>query len=346
MVDSVGPRAHYGQNGAPHVLVIDDIAEDLGFLRDLLGNAGYRVTCAGSMHQARQALLTGDFALVLTDLYLGEEGLGYEVAETARALRKSVPVVLLTAHASFGNAQEAIRTQVSAIVTKPVDAIGLLTTVRRTIQEHEIRRRNKKLEEQNRVLAQVLPRAIEVKDPMTRGHADRVVRYAETLARRCGVGDEDRESLRLAALLHDVGKIGIPDEVLRKEGPLTADERAVIQEHPRMGFEILTGLEENEDVRLWVYQHHERWDGRGYPCGLRGEEVELPGRILILAEVYDALAEARSYKPAWEMSRIVELFRNEAGRHFDPELARMVAAGLESRQQAFFCDEGEQGRLF
>jgi putative two-component system response regulator len=327
---------------APRVLVIDDQADDLGFVRDILQSAGYEVTCVNEMALARQTLLHGTFSLVVTDLYLGEEGLGYEVALTARAMRPAVPVLLLTAHPSFDNAREALRSQVFAILTKPIDAQGLLANCRRAITETEIRRRNEKLEAQNRVLAQVLPRAIEVKDPTTRGHSDRVVHYADTLARKCGVGEEEREDLRMAALLHDVGKIGIPLEILGKEGPLTASEREVVQRHPAMGFEILEALEDSERVRLWVFQHHERFDGRGYPNGLRGEEVALPGRILILAEVFDALAEARSYKPAWEIERIIGFFRQEAGRHFDPDLAHMVADGLTAEHRRFFASSKDQ----
>jgi len=183
----------------------------------------------------------------------------------------------------------------------------------------------------------VLPRTIEMKDPTTSGHAARVVGYTDSLAARCGVSDEDRVSLRLAALLHDIGKIGIPDHILTKPGPLTKEETDVVRLHPAMGYEVLAPLQDHDNVRTWVYQHHERWDGQGYPRGLHGEEVALPGRILVLAEVYDALAEQRSYKPAWPVPKIVALFRDQAGKHFDPQLAGMVADGLEKMGSRFFA---------
>jgi putative nucleotidyltransferase with HDIG domain len=178
---------------------------------------------------------------------------------------------------------------------------------------------------------------IEAKDPTTSGHSERVAHYVDRLARRCGVGAEERESLRLAGLLHDVGKIGVPGAILCKEGPLAPAERELIERHPAVGYEILAGLEGCEDARLWVYQHHERWDGAGYPNRLAGEDVALPGRILILAEVYDALAEARSYKPAWPIEKIVAVFRAEAGKHFDPDLSHLVADGLEAEGRRFFA---------
>jgi putative two-component system response regulator len=253
-------------------------------------------------------------------------------------------VILLTGRPTFDGAAEALKSRVSEIVVKPVDPLALVSVCRRTIQEHALARRNEELEVQNRTLAAVLPRAIEVKDPTTSGHAERVVHYVDSLAQRCKVSTEDRAALRLAALLHDVGKIGIPDRILTKPGPLTPDEREVIQRHPALGYEILAPLRDHDQVRQWVYQHHERWDGKGYPEGLQGDEVELPGRILVLAEVFDALAERRSYKGAWDLPRIVGMFREQAGRQFDPDLSHMVADGLERMGRRFFASA--PGMLF
>ena len=326
------------------VLLVDDEPEILQSVAKILGEAGYDVTCLPTVDEARRCMEQETFNLVLSDLYLDENPLGYEIAATARACKPAVPVILLTGRPSFGGAQEALRSQVCEIVVKPIDGAALVQTCRRTIREAESERRQRHLEGQNKVLASVLPRAIEAKDPTTSGHAERVVLYTDTLAQRCGVSDEDRGLLRLASLLHDVGKIGIPEEILTKAGPLTAEERKIIETHPEHGRQILAPLEDSEEIRTWVYQHHERWDGRGYPDGLRRDEVSLPGRILVLAEVYDALAEARSYKPAWTDDQIVALFRKEAGTHFDPDLAHLVADGIESQGKRFF--QAQPGHLF
>jgi putative two-component system response regulator len=244
---------------------------------------------------------------------------------------------VLTGRPTFDGAKEALRNQVADIVVKPVLADQLLSTCRRVVQETELARRNQELETANRVMTSVLPRTIEMKDPTTSGHANRVVGYTDALARRLKVNAEDRASLRLAALLHDIGKIGVPDHILQKPGELTLDEREVVKRHPAMGYEVLSELPEHDNVRTWVYQHHERWDGGGYPNGLQGEDVALPGRILVLAEVYDALAEERSYKKAWPTAKIVDLFRAQAGRQFDPDLAHLVADGLERQGARFFA---------
>ncbi len=322
---------------ARRVLIVDDDRQTLATLQAVLEGAGFEVVCRNDLASAGQAFETHRFDLVLTDLYLGEHDLGYDVAEQARKQRPEVPVVLLTGRPSFGSACEALGRCIRDIIVKPVDPEILLAACRRTIEAVDVERRARLLEAQNRILALVAPRMIEAKDPTTSGHAERVYGYVARLAERCGVDGDDLESLRIAALLHDVGKIGVPREILCKEGPLTADERTIIQRHPGLGYEMLAGLDGCEDARLWVYQHHERWDGRGYPNQLPGDEVALPGRMLVLAEVYDALAEARSYKPAWPVPKIIAFFREEAGRHFDPDLAHMVADGLERHGKAYFA---------
>ena len=318
------------------VLVVDDEPDVLMGLANTLTHQNFTVTCVGSLAQGIATLQEHTFDLVLTDLYLGETDLGSQIAEAAQSIRPAPPVIVLTGKPTFDGAQTALRSHVADMVVKPVDPQQLISTCQRVMQEAELERRNRELESVNRVLTSVLPRTIEIKDPTTSGHAARVVEYTDTLAERCGVSDEDRASLRLASLLHDVGKIGIPDHILQKPGPLTPDEREVINRHPQMGYEVLEGLTEHENVRNWVYQHHERWDGKGYPNKLAGEEVALPGRILVLAEVYDALAEVRSYKPAWPIPKICALFRAEAGKQFDPDLAHLVADGLEQRGSSFF----------
>jgi putative two-component system response regulator len=319
------------------VLIVDDEPEVLRALAKTMSRDGFEVSCAESLEQGVATLHASEFDLVLTDLYLGPNDLGSKIAESAQSLRPAPPVIVLTGKPSFDGAQAAMRHHVADMVVKPVDPHNLLATCRRVLQEAELERRNRELESVNEVLASVIPRTIEIKDPTTSGHAARVVGYTDHLAQRCGVSEEDRASLRLASLLHDVGKIGIPDNILQKPGALTVDEREVINRHPQMGYEVLRDLNMNENIRLWVYQHHERWDGKGYPNRLAGEDVALPGRILMLAEVYDALAEARSYKPAWPTQKIVDLFRAEAGRQFDPELANLVADGLEKKGGSFFA---------
>jgi putative two-component system response regulator len=301
-------------------------------------------TCRNSAEGALSALQETTFDLVITDIFLGRNGLGTEVAKAADAKDPPVPVILLTGKPSMDSAVAGLRSGAFDYITKPVSERTLLAVAKRAVDDARLRRQNKYLREVNKVLTEILPNAIEAKDPTTRGHSDRVVDYAVRMGDLCRISEEDTRELRMAALLHDIGKIGIPEAILTKEGPLTKEERKKIQEHPEIGYKILAPMDCNRRARDWVYQHHERWDGRGYPCQLRGEEVALPGRILIVAEVYDALATARSYKEAWPIARIAEFLQLEAGHHFDPEIAHLLADGLRRIGRSFL--EPGSGSLF
>ena len=226
---------------AQRVLIVDDEPDVLNALGDTMAHAGFEVHCVSSVRYAVAAMREHAFDLVLTDLYLGETELGSQVAHAAQEVRPSPPVIVLTGRPTFDGAQAALRSHVADMVVKPVDPHLLLNTCRRVIQESELARRNRELESVNQVLTNVLPRTIEMKDPTTSGHAARVVGYTDTLAARCGVSEEDRASLRLASLLHDVGKIGIPDHILQKPGKLTQDEREVINRHPPNGLRGVEG---------------------------------------------------------------------------------------------------------
>lgn len=327
-----------------HVLIVDD-EELLGRqIAYFIKSQGWEATVAHDVETALN-ILHSDTPLdaCISDVYLDERATkagGHLVAEACRQRNPQLPCLLLTGKPSMQAVLEGLRAGASDFLTKPVDLPLLLEKLDKAIEDVQIRRRVHELEHVNLLLSQILPNTIEAKDPLTRGHSDRVVRYSVNLARRVGVPEHEIPTLRLASQLHDIGKIGIPGEILSKPGKLTREERKVIEEHPQIGWRVLEPFEGSvPKVREWVLQHHERWDGRGYPHGLRGEEVELPGRILILAEVYDALAAARSYKQPWTNTQIADFFAEEAGKHFDPELAKLVSDGVRAHGGGFFRGE-------
>lgn len=184
--------------------------------------------------------------------------------------------------------------------------------------------------------AEALAEAINSRDPYTGGHTRRVQDYALQMADALGLEDEDKESLRLAAILHDIGKIGIDDAILKKTGPLTAEEEKEIQEHPRIGSRILGYVDEMKDVVPGVLHHHEMFDGSGYPDGLAGEQIPLQARIIAIADNFDALTTDRPYRRASTTQEALTMLSREGGSHFDPEIIPIFRAlHLKSGQDKF-----------
>lgn len=180
-----------------------------------------------------------------------------------------------------------------------------------------------------------LANAVEAKDPHTQGHADRVALYCVSLAREMGWSDDVIADLRTASLLHDIGKIGIPEEILRKPGALSPEERAIMEQHPVIGDKILAPLPQLVRPRSWIFQHHERWDGKGYPRGIAGEEILPEARALIVAEVFDALVSKRSYKDAWSLEQVMTFLEENSGKHFAPDTTAAFLAILRREGEAF-----------
>jgi putative nucleotidyltransferase with HDIG domain len=176
---------------------------------------------------------------------------------------------------------------------------------------------------------QVFARVIDAKDPYTNGHSIRVAQYARELSRRMGLPEEEQERIYYIALLHDIGKIGIPDSILNKQGPLNAEERAVIQTHPAVGGQVLKNFTALPDIDDGARFHHERYDGKGYCDGLAGEDIPLVARIIGVADSYDAMSSDRCYRPALSREKIVEELTTCSGTQFDPEIVPYMLAMIE-----------------
>ncbi|MCA9424041.1 MAG: GAF domain-containing protein, partial [Candidatus Omnitrophica bacterium] len=185
-------------------------------------------------------------------------------------------------------------------------------------------------------IIRALANAVEAKDPYTRGHGDRVVKYTQSIGRCIGLDEEHLEKLKVASILHDIGKIGIRDQVLLKPGPLTDAEYSEMKLHPIIGDRILEPIRSLKDIRMWIYQHHERLDGKGYPEGIGGDDLVTPSRLLIVAEVFDALVTERAYKPAWSMEKVINFLRKNADTHFDREMSEVLIQLLQEEGESFY----------
>ena len=166
-------------------------------------------------------------------------------------------------------------------------------------------------------------KALEYRDSETEGHSRRVVKLSEEMARKMGCSEEEIQNMRRGALLHDIGKMGVPDEILHKSGPLDADELENMHQHPQFGKDILEGISFLEPAMSIVYSHHEQWDGKGYPQGLTHEEIPLLARIFAVVDTWDALQSDRPYRKSWSKEKVTEYIQKNAGAKFDPDIVKV-----------------------
>ena len=307
----------------PRLLIVDDEPTNLQVLRHIL-QAHYRLMFATDGERALSIARQHAPNLILLDVMMpGTDGYSVCTQLKADPATAAIPVIFVTA---LNDTQDETRGfEVGAVdyITKPVSA----PIVRARVRTHLSLVRLDELRETRLQIVHRLGRAAEYKDNETGMHVIRMSHYAQQLALAAGCTAVWAEDLLNAAPMHDVGKIGIPDAILRKPGPLDADEWEVMRQHPRIGAEII-GEHPSGVLRLAhsiALTHHEKWDGSGYPSGLAGEQIPLESRIVAIADVFDALTSRRPYKEAWSLQAALDHIQAQAGLHFDPQLvARFV----------------------
>ncbi len=189
----------------------------------------------------------------------------------------------------------------------------------------DLQRSNQKLAQAYDVTLEGWARALELRDQETQGHTRRVTQLTLKLAKKMGIKGEDLDHIRRGALLHDIGKMGIPDRILLKPGPLTEEEQKIMQQHPVYAYEMLKPIEKLQPALHIPYCHHERWDGSGYPRGLKGTQIPLAARIFAVVDVWDALRSERPYREAWPAKKVLKHIHDQAGKQFDPEVVKAFA---------------------
>jgi len=321
---------HLDYTGA-RVLVVDDNPLNVELVADNLEQEGYAVERAFSGEEALRKIGERPFDLVLLDVMM--PGLsGYEVCERLKRDEKThlLPVVMLTALDKREDKIRGIAAGADDFINKPFDRAELLIRVKSCIRT---KRLTDDLETAESILV-ALGNAIDAKDAYTEGHAERVAHYSVAVGRKLGLSYERLRALRLGGVLHDIGKIGIPEAILNKPGPLTAEEFDVMKKHPEIGERICGPLKSLRGMLPIIRSHHERPNGSGYPDGLSGEAIPLEARIVCLADVYDALATTRSYKRAFTRERCIEILRQDTTKGlFDPVVVEAFAAYLAEREE-------------
>jgi putative two-component system response regulator len=264
--------------------------------------------------------------LVLLDVRLpGMDGYAVCTALKHDPATWDIPVIMVTVDVRREGQLRGIEAEVDAYLQKPVDGAELEARVRVLLRA---KRRSEQLERAEDVIF-ALARAVEAKDAYTEGHLHRMAGYAVAIGERLGLSDQDLLALRYGALLHDVGKVGIDETIIRKDGPLTSDEFELMRQHPLIGARIVQPLRLAAMVGPIVRYHHECWNGGGYPDRLSGEQIPLGARIVAVADSFDAMTTQRPYNQVFSFAEAAELLRAGAGHHWDPQVVTVFLDWLE-----------------
>ncbi|UCV28547.1 response regulator [Ferribacterium limneticum] len=334
------------------ILVVDDSPENIDLLSEVLRDE-YRIRVATSGEKALKIVYSDEPPdLILLDIMM--PGLsGLEICRRLKANpdRRRIPVIFVTAMSSIEDEKRGLETGAVDYITKPISPPIVKARVRTHLAlydqsrelEHMVKQRTHELLTTRQQIIRRLGRAAEFKDNETGNHVLRMSHYARLIAEAHGLGQEASEIIFNTSPMHDIGKIGIPDSILLKPGKLDTEEWKVMYQHPIMGAEII-GKHDNElleTARIIALTHHEKWDGSGYPQGLKGEAIPLEGRIVAIADVFDALVSIRPYKAAIPLNEALQYLESQSGRHFDPSLMEAFRKALPEilRIKEIYADE-------
>ena len=316
----------------PCVLIVDDERGPRESLRMILEPA-HRVLQCSRGAEALEVLRRERVDAVTLDLHM--PGMkGQELLPTLRREFPDVEVIVITGCGSIESAAEAVRQGVCDYLQKPFDVVQVIAAVARAIARRTAKHRLASVPSEicGRTLGllELLAETIETKDPSMRGHGRRVAFYCGIVAERMGLGDRERELVRISAFLHDLGKVGVPTDLLLRPGALEPRERRIVEEHPVIGARLLARLDLPGEIALALRHHHEWWDGGGYPDGISGDAILIAARIISVADAFDAMSCDRPYRRALPRAVAVAELRRYAGSQFDAWIARTFLACLDS----------------
>lgn len=305
------------------VLVCDDAPENVELLEALLVAEGYEVVCAYHGEECISKALKEQPDLILLDVVM--PGLsGFDVCRQLKEndATRFIPIVMITALSELEDKIKGIEVGADEFLIKPINKMELVARAKSLVRA---KRLHDQLDNAENVIYS-LALAIEAKDPYTEGHTERVGYYASELAKRLDLSEEYQQTLKNAGALHDVGKMGVSEAILQKPGPLTEMEMDEIRNHSAMGERICKPLRIANLLLPIIRHHHERWDGTGYPDGLKGQDIPIGARIMAIADAFDAMTTDRPYRARLSEKQAINILRTEAGAQWDPELVQAFVA--------------------
>lgn len=325
---------------APRILLVDDELEITEILADLLSDT-YTCQRAASADQALRLLRDHEFELVISDITMpGMSGL--DMIPHIKEQAPNTVVVMISGMQTVESAIGALRLGAFDYLMKPFDLRQVEAVVKRALEHHDLivakqryenhleelveqrtaqlDRALDSLEEAYRSTLKALTTALETRDSETHGHSERVVTYSLRLGMEYGLSREELKALEFGSLLHDIGKIGVPDSILRKPAKLTDEEWIRMREHPTHGQQILRGIQFLQGAARVVAQHHEKWDGSGYPLGIKGADIDVCARIFSVADAFDAITSDRVYRQGKDYEAAAQELDDWAGKQFDPKV--------------------------
>jgi len=364
VTEMTGGGGGAGGGGAVQILVVDDEEPIRNALKKFLQQQQFEVYAAGSGEDALQQLRRHRIALMLCDIRMPGTS-GVDLVPQAIEIEPELAILMLTAVNDATSAALCMQRGAMDYLTKPIELADLGRAVQRALKRREmlletrqlnqwlkeevttrtaeLHRERVKLERISVATLEALVNALEAKDPYMRGHSARVADLSATIAHQLGLAEEQVEHVRVAGRLHDIGKIGTREAVINKQGPLSPEEFEHVKQHVIIGSQILAPLAHLGDIIPAVRGHHERWDGTGYPDGLRGEDIPLSARIIGTAEVFDALSTSRAYQEKMNAEQAVERMTDLAGTVLDPKVFEALTTVVARRRTLVFLDDGGVG---
>ena len=327
------------------ILVVDDDVSNLKMANHILSSEKMRVSCLKSGEDVIQFLCDNRPDLILLDVHMpGIDGFETLAAVKGNKATADIPVIFLTADDDSSTETRGLKAGAMDFIKKPFVPEVLLLRVRHTIElirlqtnlsrevekkTEEVMAQHEKLARMSMQIVSTLSGAIDAKDTYTNGHSTRVAEYSRDIARRAGFSETVQEDIYMMGLLHDVGKIGIPDAIINKPARLTDEEYSVIKSHPLMGAGILKNITEFPKLSTGARWHHERYDGKGYPDGISGEEIPTEARIIAVADAYDAMSSRRSYRDVLPQAQVRAEVEKGKGTQFDPVFADIMLSMID-----------------